>query len=124
MKDFRGKIAVITGGGTGMGRSLAQQLTAEGCHIAICDVMSENMAETKRLCEAGAPSGVRVTIIAVSNSCSSSYKCLRSSMLASFALKLGSHARPVPGCGFQDSGFGIQDQGFRTSLAYRPTLPV
>ena len=62
MKDFRGKIAVITGGGTGMGRSLAQRLTAEGCHVAICDVMSENMAETKRLCEAGAPSGVRVTI--------------------------------------------------------------
>lgn len=52
MKDFRGKIAVVTGGGTGMGRALAQQLTAEGCHVAICDVSAENMAETKRLCEA------------------------------------------------------------------------
>jgi NAD(P)-dependent dehydrogenase (short-subunit alcohol dehydrogenase family) len=60
MKDFRGKLAVITGGGTGMGRDLALQLTAAGCHVAMCDVSAENMAETKRLCEAGAP-GVRVT---------------------------------------------------------------
>jgi len=61
MKDFRGKLAVITGGGTGMGRALAQQLSAEGCHVAMCDVLSENMVETKRLCEADAPAGVRVT---------------------------------------------------------------
>jgi NAD(P)-dependent dehydrogenase (short-subunit alcohol dehydrogenase family) len=61
MKDFRGRIAVITGGGTGMGRALAEQLSAEGCHVAMCDVSAENMAETKRLCEARAPAGVRVS---------------------------------------------------------------
>jgi NAD(P)-dependent dehydrogenase (short-subunit alcohol dehydrogenase family) len=61
MKDFRDKLAVITGGGTGMGRALARQLTAEGCHVAMCDVLSENMAESRRLCETGAPAGVRVT---------------------------------------------------------------
>jgi NAD(P)-dependent dehydrogenase (short-subunit alcohol dehydrogenase family) len=44
-----------------MGRDLARQLTAEGCHVAMCDVLSENMAETRRLCQAGAPAGVRVT---------------------------------------------------------------
>lgn len=60
MKDFGGKTAVITGGGTGMGRELALQLVAEGCNVAMCDVSAENMAETKRRCAAQAPQGTRV----------------------------------------------------------------
>ncbi len=52
---------MVTGGGTGMGRELARQLSAEGCHVAMCDVSAENMAETVELCTAEAPSGTRVT---------------------------------------------------------------
>ena len=60
MKSFAGKIAVITGGGSGMGRELALQLVAMGCDIAICDMFAESMAETKRLCLSRARQGTRV----------------------------------------------------------------
>ena len=62
MKDFAGKFAVVTGGGTGMGRELVRQLVAEGCSVAMCDVSEKNMAQTIALCEAdGVPQGVRIT---------------------------------------------------------------
>jgi NAD(P)-dependent dehydrogenase (short-subunit alcohol dehydrogenase family) len=61
MKDFGGKLAVITGGGSGMGRELARQLVAEGCDVAMCDVSTENMTETQRLCEDEAPQGIVVS---------------------------------------------------------------
>ena len=46
MRDFSGKIAVVTGGGAGIGRELTRQLAEAGCSVAICDVSEEDMAET------------------------------------------------------------------------------
>jgi NAD(P)-dependent dehydrogenase (short-subunit alcohol dehydrogenase family) len=61
MKDFSGKLAVITGGGTGMGRELAKQLVEQGCDVAFCDIIEENMNETLKQCQKLAPQGVTVT---------------------------------------------------------------
>ena len=48
MKDLAGRLAVVTGGGTGMGRELVRQLVAEGCNVAMCDVSAKAMAETRQ----------------------------------------------------------------------------
>jgi NAD(P)-dependent dehydrogenase (short-subunit alcohol dehydrogenase family) len=61
MKNFSRRIAVVTGGGTGMGRELTRQLAAEGCHVAMCDVSTAAMDESAAIALDGAPSGTRVT---------------------------------------------------------------
>ena len=54
MQQLRGKVAVVTGGGSGMGRELCRQLAAEGCHVATCDVSADALSETAALCRAEA----------------------------------------------------------------------
>lgn len=61
MKSFKGKLAVVTGAGSGMGRTLALQLVQDGCHVAICDFQSETLERARVQCEEEAPAGVRVS---------------------------------------------------------------
>jgi NAD(P)-dependent dehydrogenase (short-subunit alcohol dehydrogenase family) len=61
MNDLRGKLAVVTGGGSGMGRELALQLVQAGAHVAICDVFSDTLSEAKAACEQAAAGATRVS---------------------------------------------------------------
>ncbi|GAB17507.1 putative oxidoreductase [Gordonia effusa NBRC 100432] len=51
MKDFRDKVAVITGAGSGIGRGLALRLADEGAALALSDIDSVGVAETAAMCE-------------------------------------------------------------------------
>jgi NAD(P)-dependent dehydrogenase (short-subunit alcohol dehydrogenase family) len=51
MKELRGKVAVITGAGSGIGRALALACANEGMGVALADIDEPGMAETVRLLE-------------------------------------------------------------------------
>jgi NAD(P)-dependent dehydrogenase (short-subunit alcohol dehydrogenase family) len=59
--SFSGKLAVVTGGGSGMGRELVRQLAAEGCSVATCDWRADAAARTADSAAADAVPGVLVT---------------------------------------------------------------
>jgi NAD(P)-dependent dehydrogenase (short-subunit alcohol dehydrogenase family) len=61
MDSFAEKLAVVTGGGSGMGRELVCQLAAQGCSVAACDIHADTVAQTAATAQAAAPPSVLVT---------------------------------------------------------------
>ena len=49
MKNFSDKVALITGAGSGIGRSLALELATSGCSLALVDWNKDSLEETKQL---------------------------------------------------------------------------
>jgi NAD(P)-dependent dehydrogenase (short-subunit alcohol dehydrogenase family) len=58
MKDFKNKVAAITGAASGMGRTLALELARRGCHLSLSDVNEIGLAETAQM---AGKLGVKVT---------------------------------------------------------------
>jgi len=58
MKQFSGRVAAITGAGSGIGRALAHALAQQGAHLALSDIDDPSLAETVVQCEGF---GVKIT---------------------------------------------------------------
>ncbi len=60
MRDLGGRVAVVTGGASGIGRALAQRFAADGMRIVLADVEAEPLARTVAELEAGGAEAVGV----------------------------------------------------------------
>jgi NAD(P)-dependent dehydrogenase (short-subunit alcohol dehydrogenase family) len=59
LKDLAGRVAVVTGGGSGIGRGICQQLAAEGMHVVVADIERRAAEETAAML---ADSGARILV--------------------------------------------------------------
>ena len=60
MTSFEGKVAVVTGGGSGIGRALALALGRAGAKVVVADVDETGATETVRLAAAAGAEGLAV----------------------------------------------------------------
>ncbi|MEW6168693.1 MAG: SDR family NAD(P)-dependent oxidoreductase [Pseudomonadota bacterium] len=66
-KSFQGKLAVVTGAGSGIGRALVLNLARQGCEVAACDIQREAVEETVALAGGGRDDRVRAYVFDVSD---------------------------------------------------------
>lgn len=60
--NYHGRIAVVTGAGSGIGRALTQALTRGGAHVAAADIDEKGVSETQAACPPGQVTPYRVDV--------------------------------------------------------------
>ena len=45
-KTLQDRVAIVTGGGQGLGEAICKRLAHEGCHVVVADIQEETAAET------------------------------------------------------------------------------
>jgi 2-hydroxycyclohexanecarboxyl-CoA dehydrogenase len=62
VRGLKDKVAVVTGGGQGIGRALSLRLAEEGCKVAIFDLKLDAARETQNLASAGQITGYELDV--------------------------------------------------------------
>ncbi len=72
MKRFEGKVALVTGAASGIGRASAQRLAAEGAEVMLGDINKSGLEETaKAITEAGGKAAIQVFDVSNADACRS-----------------------------------------------------